>query len=152
MELHRGPYVLPSNAPALPEPHSTIPRAVLQERSGNRRHGYPDFSSQWKRAASPIENKYPPSTVTNSSFFTGSIAAQINGERSEEQINQETKRLWNLLQRCEKYIKYRDRQPQTPKEKEKDKEQKWPDKLEYAFFRGRSFFTRLSMSLLLTRS
>jgi transcriptional enhancer factor len=132
------PYVLPSNAPALPEPHSTIPSRVLQERSGNRRHGYPDYSSSWKRPTSPAENLYSPNTITSSSYFTGNIAAQLHSERSEEQINQETKRLWNLLQRCEKYIKYRDRQPQTAREKKAaEKEAKWPDKLEYAFFRGR---------------
>ncbi|KAF2661889.1 hypothetical protein K491DRAFT_710317 [Lophiostoma macrostomum CBS 122681] len=131
------PYVLPSNAPALPEPHSTIPSRVLQERSGNRRHGYPDYSLLWKRSDSPTENLYPHNTLPNSSYFTANIASQIHSDRSEEQIDQETKWLWNLLQRCEKYIKYRDRQPQTAKEKkDAEKQPTWPDKLEYAFVRG----------------
>lgn len=130
MELHHRSCVLPSNAPALPEADATIPSRVLQERSGNRRHGYADDSVPWKRSSSPIENLY--SRQLGGSYFTGNIGAHLHGEKSETEINRETRRLLTLLQRCEKYQKYRDRQPQT----QKDREQKWPQNLEEAFFRG----------------
>jgi transcriptional enhancer factor len=65
-------------------------------------------------------------------YFTGNINSQLDGEKSEVQIEYETKRLMSLLHRCEKYEKYRARQPQTAK----DREQRWPDQLEEAFFRG----------------
>jgi transcriptional enhancer factor len=64
--------------------------------------------------------------------FASNLGAQGNGEKSEAQIEYETKRLLNLLHRCEKYEKYRARQPQTAK----DREQRWADHLEEAFFRG----------------
>lgn len=131
MELHHRSCVLPSNAPALPEHDAVIPSRVLQERSGNRQHGYTDGSTSWKRSPStPVENLYSQSV--GGSYFTGSLAAQMHGEKPEKQIHYEFDRLWTLLQRCEKYIKYRDRQPQNAKERE----QKWPENLERAFFRG----------------
>lgn len=131
MELHRRSCVLPSNAPVLPESDQVIPSRVLQERSGNRQHGYPDGSASWKRSpSSPVENLH--SQNLSGSYLTGNLGTQLHGEKSEEQIHHETKRLLALLQRCEKYQKYRDRQPQNAKERE----QKWPEFLEEAFFRG----------------
>ena len=127
MELHHRSCVLPSNAPALSEPESTIPRRVLRENSGNRGHAYVD---SFKRSpSSPLENVCSQSLGT--SYFSGN-SGYLHGEKSDKQINNETKRLWELLQRCDKYQKYRDRQPQPAKEKE----QRWPDELEFAFFRG----------------
>lgn len=129
MELHHHSCVLPSNAPALSEPDSSIPSRVLQERSANKRHGYPEGSTSWKPPSSPTENIYSRQL---GSYFAGNIATQLSGEKSEAQIEHETRRLMALLRRCEKYQKYRDRQPQTAKEKE----HRWPDYLEEAFFRG----------------
>jgi len=128
MDHHHRSCVLPSNAPALAEPADPIPSRVLQERSANKRHGYAEDST-WKHSSSPGENVY---SGRLGGFFTGNIGAQVNGEKSEAQIEYETKRLLNLLHRCEKYEKYRARQPQTAK----DREQRWPDHLEEAFFRG----------------
>ncbi|KAF2798947.1 hypothetical protein K505DRAFT_266604 [Melanomma pulvis-pyrius CBS 109.77] len=128
MELHHRSCVVPSNAPGLPDPDS-ISRRALKERSGNRRHEYHDGSS-WKREPSPAENTYPHGQ--GGSYFTGNLTSQLSGEKSEAQIEYETKRLLGLLDRCEKYQKYRDRQPQNAKERE----QKWSDTLERAFFRG----------------
>jgi transcriptional enhancer factor len=131
MELHHRSCVVPSNDPALPDSDSSIPRRVLQERSGNRRHEYQDgSSSSWKREVSPAENVYPHGP--GRSYFSSNITSQLSGEKSEAQIEYETKRLLGLLERCEKYQKYRDRQPQNAKERE----QKWSDTLERAFFRG----------------
>jgi transcriptional enhancer factor len=128
MDHHHRSCVLPSNAPALPEPVDSIPSRVLQERSANRRHGYAEDSA-WKCSSSPAENVY---SARLGGYFTGNIGTQLNGEKSEAQVEYETKRLLSLLHRCEKYEKYRARQPQTAK----DREQRWPDHLEEAFFRG----------------
>lgn len=137
MELHPRSCVVLSNAPALLDPDSSIPRRALQERSGNRRHEYQDSSSpSWKREASPAENVYPHGPGGN--YFTSNITSQLSGEKSEAQVEYETKRLLGLLERCEKYQKYRDRQPQNAKERE----QKWSDTLERAFFRGMLAWTR----------
>lgn len=134
MELHPRSCVLPSNAPALSEAGSTIPSRVLQERSGNRRHGYAAGSSSWKRLpSSPVENLYSHSL--GGGYFTGNLASQLSGEKSEEQIEKEARKLIHLVECCEKYQKYRERQPTNAKEKE----QKWPDVLEHAFFRGKAF-------------
>ncbi|KAF2107610.1 TEA/ATTS domain family-domain-containing protein [Lophiotrema nucula] len=130
MELHQRSCVLPSNAPALPKPDSSIPSRVLQERSGNRRHGYADPSSSWKRSSSPVENFY--THRSGGSYFSSNLVAQLSCEKSEDQISYETRRLLQSLQRCEKYRKYRDRQPQNAKEREL----KWPDNMEEAFFRA----------------
>jgi hypothetical protein len=65
-------------------------------------------------------------------YFTGNISGQLEGEKSEAQIDYESKKLMSRLHRCDKYVKYRARQPQTAK----DREQRWPDNLEEAFFRG----------------
>jgi transcriptional enhancer factor len=131
MELHHRSSVVPSNAPALPDPDSSIPRRVLQERSGNRRQEYQDGSpTLWKREASPTENDYPHGS--GDSYFSSNVASQLSGEKSEAQIDNETKKLLGLLERCEKYQKYRDRKPKNLKEKE----QHWSDTLERAFFRG----------------
>ncbi|KAF2476143.1 TEA-domain-containing protein [Lindgomyces ingoldianus] len=130
MELHS---VLPSNAPALPPtplPESAIPSRVLQERSGNRGNTYTDDSNVWKSSFPPVENFY--SHNVGGDFFAEGIAAHLCDEKSEEQINHETAKLWRLLEQSEKYRKYRARQPKTKKERE----QKWPDNLEHAFFRG----------------
>lgn len=142
MELHHRSCVLPSNAPILPEPEASIPSRVLQERSANRRHDYTESSSSWKRSSSPAENAY---SGRLGSHFNGNIAAQLNGEKSEAQTEYETKRLLNLLRRCEKYQKYRDRQPQTAK----DREQRWPDHLEEAFFRGNTTFSSRQVIVLI---
>jgi transcriptional enhancer factor len=129
MELHHHSCVLPSNAPALPEPDHSIPSRVLQERSANTRQDYIEAPTQWKRSPSPVETVY---SGRLGSYFTGNIGSQLNGEKSDQQIEFELKRLLGLLRRCEKYRKYRDRQPET----KQDRDKSWPDHLEEAFFRG----------------
>ncbi|KAJ4292444.1 hypothetical protein N0V90_009106 [Kalmusia sp. IMI 367209] len=145
MELHHRPCVLPSNAPDLPEPDSSIPSRVLQERSANRRHDYSEGTSSWKRSPSPIENVY---SGRLGGYFTGNHSSQFHGDKSETQIEIETKKLLKLLRNCEKYTKYRDRQPSTAK----DKEQRWPDHLEEAFFRGKSPWQPSYFVIVLTSS
>lgn len=136
MELHHRSCVLPSNAPDLSEPDSSIPSRVLQERSANRRHEHVEGASAWKRSPSPTDNVY---SGRLGGYFTGNLSSsQFHGEKSEAQVESETKRLLRLLRNCDKYTKYRDRQPTTAK----DKEQRWPDHLEEAFFRGEHLHRR----------
>lgn len=130
MELHHRSCVLPSNAPALPETDTYIPSRVLQERSANRRHEYSEDASSCKRSPTPIY------AGRLGGYFTGNLASHFNGDKSEAQIDLETKRLMKLLKACDKYQKYRDRQPSDTTSAKDNKEQRWPDHLEEAFFRG----------------
>ena len=124
--------VLLSNAPAFFEHDSVIPNKILQEQSGNRRHAYGAEASQsWRCSPSmPTENLC---SHLNGQLFTGGL--QLYSEKTEEWITKESKRLIKILHSCEKYQKYRERQDTNSKDKE-PKEQKWPDNLELAFFRG----------------
>jgi len=133
MELHHRSCVLPSNAPALPESDTYIPSRVLQERSANRRHDYNEDASSCKRSPTPIY------AGRLGGYFTGNLSSHFNGDKSEAQIDIETKRLMKLLKACDKYQKYRDRQPSDTASAKDSKEQRWPDHLEEAFFRGKHF-------------
>lgn len=130
MELHHHSCILPSNAPAIPEPEPYIPSRVLQERSANRLHEYSEENSPRKRS--------PLYADRLGGHFTGNLASHFTSDKSEVQIELETKRLLKLLKKCDKYQKYRERQPagSALSKGEKDKEQRWPDHLEEAFFRG----------------
>ena len=119
MNLHHLSCVLPSNAPALPEPEAHIPSRVLQERSANRLQEYSDDSSPRKRS---------PGYGRLGGYSTGYDEPEI-------QIELETKRVMKILKKCDKYQKYRERQP-SENTSAKEKEQRWPDHLEEAFFRG----------------
>lgn len=130
MELHHHSCILPSNAPALPEPEPYIPSRVLQERSANRLHEYSDGISPRKH--SPIY------ADRLGGHFTGNIPTYFSSDKTEAQIELETKRLMKRLKKCEKYQKYRERQPSSlSNDKNDKKEQRWPDHLEEAFFRGK---------------
>jgi hypothetical protein len=130
MEL-RGLCVLPSNAPALSKSDSAVTNRVLQEQSGNKQHSFDGGRTSRKRSSSSSAEKLCSQSL-GGRYFTGNLATRLSGEKSEEQINYEFKKVWDLVQRCETYQKYRDRQPTS----DKDREQKWPDNLEKAFFRG----------------
>jgi transcriptional enhancer factor len=109
---------------------------VLQERSGNRGHGYAEHTTYSKRSSSSPENVY---RRLGSSYFAGSIGQPVSWDKSEEQVEYEFQKVWSLLQCCVKYQEYRNKKPPTTKEPGKDKEDKeyrWPDNLERAFFRG----------------
>jgi transcriptional enhancer factor len=143
-------------------------RAVLQERSANWPH---EFSSQptpaqkRSRSPSPIGNIYSQRTAPAGIYFTGNVHAQqlagFGAERSVKQVDFELKRLYRMLQRSDKYQKYREKQPQLTRaeviakeareaaEKKareaagqqlgKDEKDKtvWPEFLEHAFWRGK---------------
>ena len=136
MEL-RYSCVVPSNAPALSDSTTqdlNRPSRVLQERSGNSQHDFLDTGFSSRR-------KHVPSSPTESSHSNG-LGAYLNShgnlgspfkqEKSEAEISRETAILWRSLQQSEAYRKYRAKQPKNSREKE----QKWPENMEYAFFRG----------------
>jgi transcriptional enhancer factor len=143
-------------------------RGMLQERSANQAYEYHSDTtpSQLKQSYSPIptENTYAQRSVAAGTYYTGNVHAQHIGlapfgiERPEKQIRLELERLYKMLQRSDKYQKYREKQPvMTPAEviardaverKEKarrvaegipqDKKDNtvWPEFLEYAFWKG----------------
>lgn len=98
----------------------TQQRAILQERSANWPHEFNSpRTSRLKRSRSPsphenVHRRQPPHT---SSYFTGGVHAHHIGlagfsfERSEKQIDAELKQLYRLLAQCDKYQKYREKQP-----------------------------------------
>ncbi|OCL12546.1 TEA-domain-containing protein, partial [Glonium stellatum] len=137
MELRRHSRVLPSNAPALldsaTQDLSRLPR-VLQERSSNRQHDFLDtgFSSRRKHIpSSPTENFYSNGLGAYLDSY-GDLGSPFKQDKSESEIDRETAILWRSLQRSEAYRKYRAKQPKDSREQE----QKWPEHMEYAFFRG----------------
>jgi len=71
----------------------------------------------------------------NGSYLSSNIISQLNSERTEEQIEREATRILRLARQCPRYQKYREPKPIDAKQKEA----KWPDHLEYAFFKGMSF-------------
>ncbi|KAF1944674.1 hypothetical protein EJ02DRAFT_398025 [Clathrospora elynae] len=170
MELqHHLPYELAADA------SSSQHRGVLRERSANRRHEHHNITStpllKQSRSSSPTENVYAQRVVPVGSYFAGNVHAQHVGlagfgvERPEEQIRYELERLYKMLQRSDKYQKYREKQPVlTPNEviareaaekqergrKERERREKgmrahdkpekdktvWPEFLEHAFWRA----------------
>jgi hypothetical protein len=175
MELqHRQSGVMSGNGSALNTPSVGTPldgssshRGVLQERSANWPHdstasplaGTQAAIQKTSRSQSPTENVYTQQPTNAGNYFTGSLHAHHIGlaghgvERNEAQIERDTKKLYALLNRSDKYQKYREKQPQlTPQqfiEREAreakmkvDKDNKspeksvWPEFLEYAFWRG----------------
>jgi transcriptional enhancer factor len=175
MELQQRSCVLPNDVPALediPLDTTTQHRAVLQERSANWPHEFnAQTTSVQKRSQSPspTANIYAQQRAAPAGiYFTGNVHAQHIGlagfgtERPEKQVDIELKRLYRMLQRSDKYQKYREKQPvltraevlakearelQEKKAREesggqigKDEKDKtvWPEFLEHAFWRGKS--------------
>lgn len=137
MELRRHSCVLPSNAPALQDnslQDLSIPSRVLQERSSNRQHAYLDFDLSVRKK--PIPSLPIESTYSNGlgAYLTahGIVASQlVDPQKGEAIINHQTAKLWRALQQSEAYRKYRLRQPKESKD-----QARWPDHMEYAFWRG----------------
>ncbi|KAF1923654.1 uncharacterized protein M421DRAFT_74763 [Didymella exigua CBS 183.55] len=177
MELqHRQSGLLSGNCSALNTPSVGTPldgpssqhRSVLQERSANWPHdntaspltGTQAAVQKASRSQSPTENVYTQQSTNAGGYFTGNLHAPhhigLAGhgvERNEEQISRDIKKLYALLNRSDKYQKYREKQPQlTPQqfiEREAreakmkiDKDNKspeksvWPEFLEHAFWRA----------------
>ncbi|KAJ4399336.1 hypothetical protein N0V91_009525 [Didymella pomorum] len=157
------------NTPSVGTPldGSSSHRGVLQERSANWPHdntaspltGTQAAIQKTSRSQSPTENVYTQQPTPAGNYFTGSLHAHHIGlaghgvERNEVQIEKDIKRLYALLNRSDKYQKYREKQPQlTPQQfiereareakMQVDKDNKspeksvWPEFLEHAFWRA----------------
>ncbi|KAH9863588.1 hypothetical protein J1614_009520 [Plenodomus biglobosus] len=173
MELqHQQSCVLPADVRAShhtpDEITSSRNRNALQERSANWPHEYTNTTNSPRlkisRSPSPTENAYARQSLVGGNYFTGNVHAQHSGlvgfgvERPEKQIRYELERLYKMLQRSDKYQKYREKQPVlTPAEfiareareaaekkaaeqrgAAKDEKEKsvWPEFLEHAFWRA----------------
>lgn len=101
-------------------------RAILQERSANRPHDFDTQSTgsvKHSRSPIPTVNFYARRALHAGNFFTGNVHAQhirlagFGAEKSEKQVDIELKRLYRMLQRSDKYQKYREKQsPMTAAE------------------------------------
>jgi transcriptional enhancer factor len=142
---------------------------VLQERcavQSYRTHDSTALPQLGQRGCLSLpDNSYVQRSVTTGTYYTGNVHTQHIGlagfgvERSEKQVKCELGRLYQLLERSEKYQTYREKQPAlTPaevvardaaerKEQEKRKSQGlqqekdktvWPDFLERAFWTGKT--------------
>jgi transcriptional enhancer factor len=153
------PCVLPSNASPLVSGSEAAPR-VLQEHSGNRQHDF-KFSQDYELKGSGSllsENIHPripvrpqplyrhQHAVSHAPFRSG-FARPNYGRLHHPTQAEKDERARILLRRfhnSEQYAKYRSRQGKT---EGKDGDQKWPDHLEQAFFRGTYFSVLESMTL-----
>ena len=138
--------VLPANDSALNSSSSGTPfegsssqqRGVLQGRSANWPHdniASPITSTQStsrkvSQIQSPIENAYLQQPTVVDNCFTSDLRTQHIGvpwygaERPEKRISRETTRLYKLLQRSDKYQKYREKQPVLDRQQLIEKEAK----------------------------
>ncbi|KAM3425752.1 hypothetical protein BST61_g7683 [Cercospora zeina] len=146
MTMFQSTAVLPSNAPLHHQESSNRSSRVLQEHSGNRQQEY---------YAAPVDQKYPTSYLTENNYpayqhiprplhATSHTLLQHNrlrhpqhrfhhGQRDQQQIRKEARYLFQRFRSSDGYMKYRNRQH---KEDKGSAEQKWPDRLEYAFFQA----------------
>jgi len=149
------PRVLPSNASPLSTDGNDQASRVLQEHSGNRQQtAYPYSQSYGEQKyavsrltentypAPPVQNGYPlnpqPAAPTWSSELRRSGDARGKygrkpGLPSPAEKAVEAKKLYRRFLSSDQYAKYRQRQHKDDKGSQ---DQKWPDVLEEAFFRG----------------
>jgi hypothetical protein len=146
--------VLPSNAPALGDDGLHLTNRVLQEHSGNRQHNtysYTDYEQKIPTSFSvenayahrpqpPIQHQparrlYHPQPVHRQEWKYGYSSNGYAEYSPEEEVkNQvEAKYLYRRFRQSDPYVKYRNRQQ---KEDKGNDDNKWPDHLEKAFFRG----------------
>ena len=156
------PYVLPSNASPLVGGSEAAPR-VLQEHSGNRQHDF-KFSQDYELKSSgsllsenihprlPVRPQpvYRQHALSHTPYRSG-FARPNYGRMHHPTQAEKDERARILLRRfhsSEQYAKYRSRQTKTDG---KDGDQKWPDHLEQAFFRGMYFSAFESVPLTLSQ-
>ena len=141
--------VLPSNASPL-RSGSAFDSRVLQEHSGNRQQADFQYAVKHEHA----EKKYATSLSTENSYLAPQVTGLSSYPQREVILNRrprgygsrcyggsksgankdvEAKRLYRRFLSSEKYAKYRGRQH---KEDKPEFDQKWPDHMEEAFFRG----------------
>jgi hypothetical protein len=131
-QYHHQPVscILPSNIPPSLYDTPAAGRAALQERSNNRR----DEPSERLKQLWPLLRQTESAFVANvrrgnfKNIYEDDVPRIINRSRD----------LWERLQRCEKFRKYRDAQPKVsegPQDPNNPKI-KWSDLTEVAFCRG----------------
>lgn len=139
------PCVLPSNASPLVGGSEPAQR-ILQEHPGNRQSHDFKFSQDYEPKCSTLlltENTHPRLPVkphllfhTNGGLpFRSGFARPNYGRSHYETPKEKDERAERLVKRfydSESYAKYRARQLNN----DKNSDQKWPDHLERAFFRG----------------
>ena len=145
--IHPAARVLPSNAPPLRD--GSDASRVLQEHSGNRQHNDYSVSNGYeqKYAGSALaENTYPtqqqhgqlyntqPQYRTPHRYGYASNRRPHHPHEDDAWVAQEAKKLYRRFFQSEQYTKYRTKQH---KEDKGGQDQKWPDHLEEAFFRGK---------------
>lgn len=141
--------IVPSNAPPQSDViHGQHTSRVLREHSGNRQHDY---------YGSSLEQKYPSAYLSENTYSTyqhvprpAHVSQQtllqhnrsrhgqhrhIHGQRDPQQIRKEARYLFQRFKAADGYNKYRNRQSKDDKGTGEGA-QKWPDRLEYAFFEG----------------
>lgn len=147
------PCVLPSNASPLVGGSGPAPR-ILQEHSGNRQHHEFKFSQDYETKCPRLllsENTQPPLPVKSQPLyhtshqrpFRNGFARPGYGRSHYPTPAEKDDKARRLLQRfhaSEHYAKYRARQVNQ----DKGGEQKWPDHLESAFFRGNTSCSLIS--------
>lgn len=162
MKMLQPTRVLPSNAPPLQEGCDGLHQAsrVLQEHPGNRQQHY-DFgnTSEWTQAKYPYDQqKYPANVLTGENAYPRHHVQQQQGQHHQPQLyhpqpqhraawrygfagryqdeaalQYNAERLYRRFRQSDQYVKYRTRQSKDDKG---NGDQKWPDHLEKAFFRG----------------
>lgn len=162
MRMLQPARVLPSNAPPLQEGHDGLHQAsrVLQEHSGNRQQHH-DFDStgDWDQSKYLYDQqKYPANVLTGENAYARHhVPHQQYQHRhlhhpqprhryawryghprgpwpmNEAQVQYDAEQLYRRFEKSDQYVKYRARQAKDDKG---NGDQKWPDHLEKAFFRG----------------
>lgn len=149
------PRVLPSNAPPLSTDGNDASSRVLQEHSGNRQQSAYSYSQNYDEPkyavsrltentypAPPVQHGYPlypqPAVPTwqnelrRTGYARGTYGRRQIGQTPAEKTV-EAKKLYRRFLSSDQYAKYRQRQH---KDNKGNQDQKWPDHLEEAFFRG----------------
>jgi len=141
--------VLPSNAPPLRDEGVYQVSRVLQEHSGNRQQ-YEYTTGYEQKYSTPVSTEdawpqqqasvghtpqlyQPQQQYRQPSIYASRQACHYNYPDDEQRITRQANMLFARFEASKAYQKYRERQQ---KEDKGGQEQKWPDHLERAFFRG----------------
>ena len=138
------PAVVPSNGPPPSDQvtDSGIPQGPSCEGSDDEYHWDGGYELRCSEAngtqcqahfethnVQPVPSSYRQVVPSSQRSRTGSWRARDSLSKEKE-----ARALFHELSKCEEYQKYRNRQPKGP---QRQKDQKWPDNLEEAFFLGR---------------
>lgn len=149
--------VLPSNAPPLRDEQAT--RAALQEHSANRQqlyhhhHHYPGLTGYEHHKLSaaqavPTENAYAVRAPISNAYYTThptyyrQTYHQRHADTDREgqlRVEKQWRTLYDRFLQCQDYKAYRSRQHKDGK---RGDDQKWPERLEQAFFKGEVSYCR----------